>query len=248
MVFFDFIRRFLCVVVVFFLTESHSQSDASVLDEVWCQYYNTSKISEKWGLDTDVGYRLKEARFVDLSQYFLRSGLSYQLKSNVKVVLGAAYFKAHFKGLGKTSEFRIHQQINTKHKFRNIRFSNRIRVEEKYVNILKSEGNLAENSFNFRFRYRFLLDFPLFELFKRNTSTLVSVVSGNEILLSAGKNKFVDFSAQNRFLFGPAIEINDNNKFFVLFNFTSVSKDLLDISDEFGVLWIGYKQRFDFSG
>jgi hypothetical protein len=32
----------------------------------------------------------------------------------------------------------------------------------------------------------------------------------------------------------------------MLYNFTSVAKDILNFSDEFGVLWLGYKQTFDF--
>ena len=242
-----FKREFLFLFVVIFMSvNGFSQEAKPVFEEVWFQYYNTAKFSEKWSLSTDAGYRLKEGRFVDVSQYFLRSGMAYNISPAIKILLGAAYFKTHFHGEGKGSEFRPHQQLTTKHKIGNVGFGNRVRIEERFINIKASGLEPSSNSFNFRFRYRFLFDFPLFNLSKSNQDAKLSFTVGDEILFSAGKGVFFDFSAQNRFLVGPVIQFNKNNKLLLLYNFTSVAKDIPDITDEFGILWIGYKQTFDF--
>jgi hypothetical protein len=157
-----------------------------------------------------------------------------------------AYFKTHFHGEGKVVEFRPHQQFISAHKLGKIGFGNRIRIEERYIKTISSDENFSNTTFNFRFRYRFLFDIPLFDLSKSNPDKKLSLMLGNEILFSAGKGAFFDFSAQNRFLIGPVLKFNTTNKLFALYNFTSVSKDIPDISDEFGILWIGYKQTLDF--
>ena len=231
---------FLCIVNVF------SQESRPAVEEVWFQYYNNSKITDKWGVSSDVGYLLKEGRFYDLSQYFMRSGASYTFNPMFKITLGGAYFKTHFHGVGKAEEFRPHQQLNTKHKIGKIGFGNRVRIEQRFINIAADAGEPAESTFNFRFRYRFMFDFPLINLSHSNKERKLSFVVGDEILFSAGKGEFFDFSVQNRFLVGPVVKFNKQNKLFVYYNFTAVSKDIPDISDEYGILWLGYKQTLDF--
>jgi hypothetical protein len=86
----------------------------------------------------------------------------------------------------------------------------------------------------------------LVSLSKTDSTKKISLVLGNEIIVSGGKREFLDFSAQNRILIGPALKINKKNTFFVLYNFTSVTKDIPKISDEYRILWIGYKQTLDF--
>lgn len=246
MIFFccDIKRLFLllCFFLIYF--KGDSQESRPVFEEVWFQYYNTSKFIEKLSLSTDGGYSLKEGSFFDVSQYFIRSGLTYHTNSSVKVLLGAAYFKSHFHGKGLALELRPYQQLTSKHKLGKIGFGNRFRIEERFRNTSSSGRGIS--TFNFRFRYRFLLNFPLLYLSKSNKYAILSVIVGDEILFGAGKGDFLDFTAQNRFLLGPVIDFNKNNKLLLLYNFTSVAKDIPDVSDEFGVLWIGYKQTFDF--
>lgn len=232
--------------VVFFSVNLKSQESSPVVDEIWFQYYNNTKISNSWGVSSDAGYRLKEGRFVDLSQYFIRSGASYTFNPTFKVILGAAYFKTHFHGSGRGSEFRPHQQLNTNHKFGKVGFGNRVRIEQRFINIAAYDGDPSYSTFNFRFRYRFMFDLPLVNLSKSNKEMKLSLVIGDEILFSAGKGDFFDFSVQNRLLVGPVVKFNKKNKIFAYYNFTSVSKDIPDISEEFGILWIGYKQTMDF--
>jgi len=226
--------------------QSNAQKSDAGMEEIWFQYYNYAKIAQKWSLVSDLGYRLKDANFTKLSQYFIRSGIGYNLSPSMKIVFGAAYFKTHFHGTDVVTEWRPHQQLNTSHKFGNLGFGNRIRIEERFLHTNASEGTAFSNTFNFRFRYRFLFDIPLLNLSKSNVERKLSLTLGDEILCSAGKDDFLDFTAQNRFLVGPTLKLNKANKLFVIYNFTSVSKEIPTISEEFNIIWFGYKQTLDF--
>tara|TARA_B100000809_G_scaffold266925_1_gene333089 strand:- start:13663 stop:14421 length:759 start_codon:yes stop_codon:yes gene_type:complete len=230
----------------FFTYKSQAQESSSVFEQVWFQYYNKAVVSERWSLSTDVGYRLKEGSFVAVSQYFIRSGVAYNINPSVRILMGMALFKTHTFWDNKIVEFRPHQQLTTKHKFGTIGFGNRIRMEERFVTVLANEDSAGIETFNFRFRYRFLFNFPLIRLSKKDAHKKLSLVVGDEIILSTGKGEFLDFSAQNRFLVGPAVKINKKNTFLLLYNFTSLTKDIPKISEDYGVLWVGYKQTLDF--
>lgn len=236
----------LFVICSFFTEVVHSQNANAFAEEVWFQYYNKSVFSEKWSVSTDGGYRLKEGSFTSVSQYFIRTGLGYQANSTVRILLGAALFKTHTSWDVNAVEYRPHQQLTTKHKFGRIGFNNRIRVEQRFINLYNTDTNESVDSFNFRFRYRFLFKIPLFGTSKNSTGKKVNLIVGDEVIFSAGKKEFFDFSAQNRFLIGPSIRFNKNNSFSLIYNFTSVTKDIPDISDEFGVIWFGYKQTLHF--
>ncbi len=235
----------LCISLLSF--NSIAQESKSLVDEIWFQYYNNYKTSEKWSIVSDVGYRLKEGNFVDLTQYFLRSGVGYSISPSVRVLLGTAYFNAHYHGEGKATEIRPYQELTTKHKFGKLDFGNRVRIEERFRNIDFTDETTSSNSFNFRFRYRFSFDFPLFHISESNSDIKFSLTVGDEVLLSAGKEKFFDVSLQNRILIGPTIKFNEKSKFFMLYNFTSVSKNIPNISEEYGILWVGFKQTFEYN-
>ena len=143
-------------------------------------------------------------------------------------------------------EYRPYQELTIKYKFGKIDFGNRIRLEQRSIKIKGDLERGSTETFNFRFRYRFLFNIPLVSLSKTDSTKKISLVLGNEIIVSGGKREFLDFSAQNRILIGPALKINKKNTFFVLYNFTSVTKDIPKISDEYRILWIGYKQTLDF--
>ena len=228
-----------------FIVNIKAQESNSFVDQVWFQYYNKSNFSEKWSLSTDMGYRLKEGSFVDVSQYFIRSGLGYQISPSFRVLLGGAIFKTHSSWDVRTIEYRPYQQLSSKHKFGKISFGNRFRIEQRFINNT-SDNSFSFNSYNFRFRYRFLFNIPLVTLSKKDPNKKLNLVIGDEIIFSTSKTEFFDFDAQNRILMGPSVKINKNNTFFVLINFTSVTKDLPQISDEYGVLWVGYKQTLNF--
>lgn len=238
-------------VVLFFLSffshKSQAQEKNSVFDQTWFQYYNKAVFSEKWSLSTDVGYRLKEGSFVERSQYFVRTGLGYQMSSTVRFLLGTAMFNTHTSWDTEVVEFRPYQEVTSKHKFGRVGFGNRIRVEERFVNVRGDAEVAAVESFNFRFRYRFLFTIPLLNFSKTDVDKKINLVLGDELIASAGKSDFLDFSAQNRILVGPSVKINKHNTFSLLYNFTSVTKDIPKISDEYGVLWVGYKQTLDFN-
>ncbi|NJL75623.1 MAG: DUF2490 domain-containing protein [Saprospiraceae bacterium] len=73
------------------LVGQSTKKSVSVSDLQWFQYYNQTKLSEKWILSSDVGYRLRD-RFKEKSQFLVRTGMGYNLKKTVRVNAGFALF------------------------------------------------------------------------------------------------------------------------------------------------------------
>ncbi|WP_152285630.1 DUF2490 domain-containing protein [Flavicella marina] len=231
--------------LLFISLNVHGQ-ESSVYSEIWFQYYNKLVFSNKWSLSTDTGYRLKEGEFNQQSQFFIRTGIGYSFNANNRLLLGAASFKTHLDWDISASEFRPHQEFTSNFKFGKVAFKNRFRSEQRFIDIEDPQSGNLIHSFNLRFRYRFLFYIPITKLSKLDPTKKLSFIIGNEILLSTGKNEFFDFGGQNRFLVGPAIYFNKNNALTLLYNHTSVTKDVPLISEEFGIIWLGYKQTIDF--
>ncbi len=57
----------------------------------WFAYFNQTRLSNKWGLWTDIHLRTKENFTNNLSQSIIRLGLTYYITDATKLTLGYAY-------------------------------------------------------------------------------------------------------------------------------------------------------------
>ena len=107
---------FLTISLVLLLLSSTNAQTKTTVDvrQLWTGYFNQTRLTDKWGLWTDVHLRTKDNYFNNLSQGIIRFGLTYYLNDDAKLTAGYAYVN-HFPSDNHTNisqpEHRPWQQI-----------------------------------------------------------------------------------------------------------------------------------------
>ena len=187
-----------------------SQKQTTHTEQVWLGYFNQTRLSNKWGLWTDVHLRTKEDFFTNFSQAIGRIGLTYYLNDNTKLTAGYAYIN-HFpadahKNISQP-EHRGWQQLQWHTRYQKLRLMQWIRLEERYRRKIKNDEELAEGyNFNWRIRYNFFTAFPL----SKNSFApkTWSLILNDEVHINAGKEIVVNYFDQNRFFVGFSYHLN----------------------------------------
>ena len=176
-------------------------------NQQWVQYYNETRLSNKWTLMADGGFRWKDG-FETSSQYIVRAGAGYTINPAIRVGAGFAHLGFYASGHINKVEFRPYQELSIKNKYHKLGISHRLRVEERFFNPVTNGAIQSSNTFNFRFRYSFMTNIPLFRLSKTNGGKVVSLSLGDEIFINAGKDIVYNVFDQNRFIISPTISFN----------------------------------------
>ena len=98
------------------------------------------------------------------------------------------------------------QEIAHTEKYKKLKIVQRLRIEERFNQIVKSGKPVDDYAYNWRFRYKLDLQFPLVT---KNDKALYFTL-GNEILINAGKIIKYNYFDQNRSSVGLNIELNKN--------------------------------------
>jgi hypothetical protein len=173
-------------------------------NRIWAAYFNQTRFSNKWGMWAEVQLRTKENFVEDLSQGFLRLGLTYYINDATKLTLGYAYVN-EFPGDNHKNisayEHRPWQQIQWHTKYGKNRMMQWIRLEERYRRKIKNDDELADGyNFNWRLRYNMLYEIPFY---KNGTDpNSWSFVANDEVHINFGKNIVNNYFDQNRFFLG----------------------------------------------
>jgi hypothetical protein len=100
------------------------------------------------------------------------------------------------------SEIRPHQEVNYAHSTGKLKFSHRMKVEERFFLKTKSSGQ----DFNFRFRYKFQIQIPLTP---SNNKYPMALNLFDEIMFNAGKSIVHNVFDQNRIYAGFQTKLSD---------------------------------------
>jgi hypothetical protein len=193
------------------LTAQTKQTES--VQQVWLGYFNQTRLTNKWGLWTDLHLRTREDFFTKLSQSIVRAGLTYYLQDDVKLTAGYAWVN-HFpadnhKNISQP-EHRPWQQIQWHTRYPKLRLMQWFRLEERWRRKILNEDALADGyNFNFRLRYNFFSLFPLSK--KRFQPKTVSFVINNEVHINFGKQIVNNYFDQNRFFLGFAYHVNKHD-------------------------------------
>ena len=124
----------------------------------WAMTVNTIALSPKFNLIFDSQLRSND-QWKQPETFILRPGLTYNLNKNVSLSTGLALIY-NWKTIGGTrddvSDNRIWQQLGINQQVKNAVLQHRIRMEERWIPLLKVAGNEIVKSdprFNARFRY-----------------------------------------------------------------------------------------------
>jgi len=197
MIRFYFFKRLAIVqVLVLFAFAGMAQKVVDRSVEFWPQYYVFVPVDTAWSVSGDYSDRYND--FNDKVQWIGRVGLNYQLNKRFSFSAGYAYSE-YFTSVGVRREHRPWQQIAASQKYKFLRFSHRLRLEERF-----QKDDLKER-YNHRLRYQFQVQVPVMK--KQKAYFFIS----DEPMINLGKElKGLNKFDQNRFQVGMQFKlIND---------------------------------------
>jgi hypothetical protein len=180
---------------------------------LWTGYLAQARLSNQWGLWTDVHLRTTDNLVEGLSTGILRVGLMYYLNDNTKLTAGYAYVN-HFPAPGHAGisqpEHRPWQQIQWHTNGPKSRLGQWIRLEERFRRRILSDSELAEGyTYGTRVRYNLLASFPLTK--KGFAPGSLSLVLNDEIHLNIGRKVVYNYFDQNRFFVGLGYQLGKHS-------------------------------------
>ena len=172
---------------------------------LWLGYYNSIILNPKWSINSDLQFRTKN-ELKEYSQALIRSDVSYKLKDRLTISVGFAHFRYFLTKEKTRGEWRPWQELKLTDKVGNCKLSHRLRVEQRFNETVKNSEATNDYQFNFRFRYRLDLRYPVLK--EKETGNNLYVLVGNEIMLNAGNSISYNYFDQDRLYAGINYEIN----------------------------------------
>ena len=220
-------RQHIVLITLFIPTVSKGQHTTEHTNMLWAGYYNTVRFNKTWSLFSDAQLRTRD--WTDKwSQLLVRSGVSYTFNEHIAVTGGLAFFKnAQYadKQLLLKNEWRPWQEFSYQFKLHKITLIQRLRTEQRFIQLVINNAKSKRYEYVFRLRYRFDLQFPL----QKNN---LKLTTGNEILVNPGFMNNARFFDQNRTYAGMNCKLHSNTtlqfqfiKIFQWRNNTSVLED-----------------------
>lgn len=205
-----------CVVlVIFFSAGGQVIKSTENVNQVWLGYSNQVRVTDKWGLWSDLHLRTKEDFVSNFSQSIIRLGLTYYLNDATKLTAGYAYVSIYPAEAHKNitqPEHRPWQQIQWHTKYGKKRMMQWFRLEERYRRKILNDSTIGSSyNFNYRLRYNIWLDVPFSK--KGIVKNSLSFVINDEVHINFGKQVIYNYFDQNRFFIGLKYQLNDHNNF-----------------------------------
>jgi hypothetical protein len=201
------IASFALLAPVMVLAQAVKQINEST--QLWTAYFNQSRLSDRWGIWTDVHLRTQQKMFSDFSQGIVRVGLMYYLYDHAKLTAGYAFVN-HFPTEGHANisqpEHRPWQQIQWHTNGPRSRLTQWIRLEERFRRKIRNDDELAEGyTYGTRVRYNLLAAFPLTK--KGFAPGGVSLILNDEVHLNLGRKVIYNHFDQNRLFAGLGFQL-----------------------------------------
>lgn len=214
-----------------------SQNDIQYHQQVWLQYYNQLQISEKFTLYSDAS--LRRTDFLKYwSQMSVRTGLGYKVLKEIMGVSGMACFTAYSDDMLENIEIRPYQDYIFIYKWKQLAIQQRLRGEFRFFKNI-SNHQISDFGYNsFRLRYRVYFTIPVVKLTKQTSEKKLLLNFGNEIFISSGPAIIKDKIISNRFLIGPAIQLNESLNLALTYNYQFRELNQTNSFDHTDVIWI----------
>ena len=199
-------------VVVLAAAPAMAQKNFSTVQQIWLSYHNQMRLSHKLGLWNDAQLRTRDNFTEDFSVYILRTGLIYHINEDLRVTAGYAYahyFPANSKAVAPV-EHRPWQQILWQNRYPSLRFTQSVRLEERFRRKLVSSTQLGDGyDFNYRLRYNLVLNFALGK--KSFLPKTFSYTASNDLHLNFGKQVVYNSFDQNRVFLAAQYHTDDQD-------------------------------------
>ncbi len=191
-----------------------AQKTSGTVQQVWLSYHNQIRVSNKWGLWNDAQLRTRNKFTRDFSVYILRTGLVYYLTDDLRVTTGYAYahyFASNSNGLA-LAEHRPWQQILWQTRYPSMRFTQSVRLEERFRRQLVSSNQSGDGyDFNYRLRFNLVFNFALSK--KPFAPKTFSYTVSDDVHLNLGKQVIYNSFDQNRVFLAAQYHTDDQDFF-----------------------------------
>lgn len=216
-------------------------------EQLWFQYFNQTRISDKWGLWFDAGYRTKDDLVKGTSTLLARVGAIYFVNSNTRLMGGYAFFNAYPLEANidiPQPEHRLWQQVQFQTNYPKLTMTNSIRFEQRWrQKIIPPDRYDDAFNFNYRLRFGINLQYPLRH--KKNEAGDLSLVLGDEVMFNFGKQVVYNYLDQNRLFGGFRYYFNPQNSITMLYMNSFSQINLPGLYRVFNVVRISYFHNID---
>ena len=180
-------------------------------DQFWWSINTTTRLTDNLGIVGDFHIRrddfIKESNF-----YFTRVGAAFWVTDRLTLVGGYAHLwlSKSFENHDNIyqNENRVYQQIQWRQKVGRVTFVQRIRNEQRWHEVLDSDGLVDRIRFSNRVRFLSSFNVKVFE-----NSKMPSISIADEVHMHFGKEIIYNTFDQNRIFAGLKVPISKNLKF-----------------------------------
>ena len=176
------------------------------------------------------------------SQFLIRSGAVYSFNNRVALTVGLAFFK-NAQYIGKElllkNEFRPWQEVSYQLSFNKINFTQRLRTEQRFLQLVENDELTKNYQSIFRLRYKFELQFSL-------KADNIKLLVGNEVMVNPGYIHSSLFFDQNRTSAGVNFKLNSTSglqcQYVKIFQWHSNTS----VMDNQNVVRVNFIQQFNY--
>lgn len=165
----------------------------------WTSINTQARISNKWSAIADLHIRrtdyLKNNNF-----YYIRVGAAYHINQNLSVSLAGGHMWLANKTATTelfVNENRLVQQIQFNQPLGSIQLSQRLRIEERWIQKVVNSELTDSYRYSTRYRYQLGLSIPL-----SKNKYIPSLAFADELMMQTGKDIIYNNFDQNRFFAG----------------------------------------------
>jgi hypothetical protein len=182
-------------------------------EQVWLGYFSQARLSNKWGMWTDLHLRTKENFTDNFSQAIIRLGLTYYVNNDTKLTAGYGrvfLFPGDNHKEITQPEHRPWQQLQWHTAFSKTRLMQWIRLEERFRRKIANDSMLADGyNFNWRLRYNIWYEISM----RKNGlhAGSISFIVNDELHINFGKEIVYNYFDQNRFFAGLKFQFATNS-------------------------------------
>ncbi|MCP9765587.1 DUF2490 domain-containing protein [Lacihabitans soyangensis] len=222
-------------------------------NNIWLHYVGKNKIAKKTFFTLEATMRYANG-FSEKQQYFIRPSIEYQTNKHLAWSVGFTHYNTFVYGnpaLNKRPipENHIWIQANFTHQIGDLRITNRLRDENRWVglattNSTTGELEITDYAYRNRLRYMPLLTYPIV---KKDKKTLLSAFVGDEAFINIGKKAGATLFNQNRIIAGLGYTLSKSSQVQLSFIQQQIWNFTDTIEESNPTLRISYLSNLDFS-
>lgn len=186
---------YLCVCSFSLLFSQSKNQENLKSNMLWFGYFNRIELNKKFNLNSDIQFRSK-GWLQSPSQLLGRTGLSYSFSKKLNATIGLAHFRFFINQKNTRGEWRPWQELGFNDVVGKLKIIHRLRSEQRYNQKVIDKRAVDDYLFNWRFRYKIYVLYPLLK------NNKLFATAGNEVMINAGSLVKTGYFDQNRLSFG----------------------------------------------